>query len=156
MATEIERKFRVEGEAWRQHVGTGKSYRQGYLSTDAERTVRVRVVGQKGYVTIKGKAVGASRPEFEYAIPFDDATAMLESLCLRPLIEKTRYRLPYAGLTWEIDEFSGENQGLIIAEVELTDEHQRIELPDWVGDEVTDDARYVNANLVMHPFSQWR
>jgi adenylate cyclase len=106
-------------------------------------------------VTIKGKTVGASRQEFEYTIPLDDATAMLESLCLRPLIEKTRYRLPYAGLTWEIDEFSGENQGLIIAEVELADEHQRIQLPDWVGDEVTDDARYVNANLVMHPFSQW-
>lgn len=156
MATEIERKFRVEGEAWRQHVGTGKIYRQGYLSTDAERTVRVRVVGQQGYVTIKGKMVGVSRQEFEYTIPLDDATAMLEGLCLRPLIEKTRYRLPYAGLIWEIDEFSGENQGLIIAEVELADEHQRIQLPDWVGDEVTDDARYVNANLVMHPFSQWR
>jgi len=155
MATEIERKFRVEGEAWRQHAGAGKIYRQGYLSTDAERTVRVRVVGSQGYVTMKGKTVGARRAEFEYAIPLDDATAMLDGLCLRPLIEKTRYRLPYAGLTWEIDEFSGENQGLIIAEVELLDEHQRIQVPDWVGDEVTHDARYFNANLVMHPFSQW-
>jgi CYTH domain-containing protein len=156
MATEIERKFRVIGESWRQQAGPGKSYRQGYLSTDPERTVRVRTVhSDQGFVTIKGKTVGSRRSEFEYAIPYADAQEMLDTLCLRPLIEKTRYRIPHAGLVWEIDEFGGDNSGLVVAEVEMTDENQPLEAPDWIGKDVTADPRYYNANLVARPFSQW-
>jgi CYTH domain-containing protein len=156
MATEIERKFRVIGDAWRQYAGSGKRYRQGYLSIEPERTVRVRTVNdEQGFVTIKGKAVGTRRSEFEFAIPYDDAEDMLDTLCLRPLIEKIRYRIAHAGLVWEVDEFTGDNDGLIVAEVELTDENQHIDMPDWVGKDVSDDSRYYNANLVACPFSQW-
>jgi CYTH domain-containing protein len=157
MATEIERKFRVVGDAWRRQAGPGKRYRQGYLSTEPERTVRVRTVDDtQGFVTVKGKTVGTRRSEFEFAIPYDDAEDMLDTLCLRPLIEKTRYRIAHAGLVWEVDEFTGDNDGLIVAEVELTDENQHIDMPDWVGKDVSDDSRYYNANLVACPFSQWR
>lgn len=155
MATEIERKFLVIGEEWRKSA-TGTIYRQGYIFSDVHRTVRVRVAGEKGFLTIKGTAVGLARPEFEYAIPTEDAMLMLDTLCDRPLIEKTRYVLKQGDLTWEIDEFAGENQGLIIAEVELTDENQPIELPSWIGSEVSHDPRYFNAALAKNPFSQWK
>ena len=154
MAKEIERKFLVKSDSWRGQEA-GKRYRQGYLSTAKERTVRVRTAGDKGYLTIKGISVGASRSEYEYEIPVADANEMLDRLCERPLIEKTRYRVPHDGLVWEIDEFEGENSGLIVAEVELKDEHQSVTLPDWVGQEVTGDPRYFNANLVAKPFSKW-
>ena len=154
MTKEIERKFLVTGDAWRS-LGEGAVFRQGYLSTVKERTVRVRVVGDQGFVTIKGITVGAARSEFEYTIPGSDAEAMLDELCERPLIEKTRYTIDYGGLIWEIDEFDGVNQGLIVAEVELEDENQEFQLPDWVGEEVTADPRYFNANLIAHPFSEW-
>ena len=154
MPTEIERKFLVKGDEWRT-LATGTVYRQGYLSTKKGCTVRVRLVGDRGYLTIKGSTKGISRAEYEYPIPAEDAQEMLDNLCEPPLIEKTRYKIEFAGLTWEVDEFAGENQGLIIAEVELTDENKTIELPDWIGKEVSDDSRYFNANLVQHPFSQW-
>ena len=154
MAKEIERKFLVKSDSWRGQEA-GKRYRQGYLSTAKERTVRVRTAGDKGYLTIKGISVGASRSEYEYEIPVADANEMLDRLCERPLIEKTRYRVPHDGLVWEIDEFEDENSGLIVAEVELKDEHQSVTLPDWVGQEVTGDPRYFNANLVAKPFSKW-
>ncbi len=154
MATEIERKFTVKSDQWRK-LATGIVYRQGYIATKKGITVRVRLVGNQGYLTIKGSTVGISRTEYEYPIPAADAQAMLDSLCERPLIEKTRYKVEHAGLIWEVDEFAGENQGLIIAEVELADENQIIELPDWIGIEVSDDPRYFNANLVQYPFSKW-
>jgi adenylate cyclase len=154
MAKEIERKFLVKSDSWRGQEA-GKRYRQGYLSTAKERTVRVRTAGDKGYLTIKGISVGSSRSEYEYEIPVADANEMLDRLCERPLIEKTRYRVPHDGLVWEIDEFEGENSALIVAEVELKDEHQSVALPDWVGQEVTGDPRYFNANLVAKPFSKW-
>jgi adenylate cyclase len=154
MAKEIERKFLVKDNTWRGQDG-GKHYRQGYLSTVKERTVRVRTTGDKGFITIKGISVGATRSEYEYEIPLADAIEMLDRLCERPLIEKTRYRILNEGLVWEIDEFEGGNRGLIVAEVELKDETQSITLPVWVGQEVTDDPRYFNANLVANPFSQW-
>jgi adenylate cyclase len=154
MAREIERKFLVMGEAWRQ-AGEGKRYRQGYLSTDLERTVRVRTAGDAGSLTIKGRTQGATRAEYEYRIPIAEAEAMLDNLCLRPLIEKVRYAIPHQGLVWEVDEFLGENTGLVIAEVELESETQDIVKPDWVGAEVTDDPRYYNANLVHRPFTRW-
>jgi adenylate cyclase len=154
MAKEIERKFLLKNDAWRSQ-DKGKRYRQGYLNTAKERTVRARIAGDQGYLTIKGISTGASRAEYEYEIPVADANEILDSLCERPLIEKTRYRVPHGGLVWEIDEFEGENGGLIVAEVELKDEHQSLTLPDWVGEEVTGDPRYFNANLVAKPFTQW-
>jgi adenylate cyclase len=155
MAKEIERKFLVIGDEWKRGV-TGVSYRQGYLSTVKERTVRVRTVGDKGFLTIKGVTVGVTRSEFEYSIPTADADALLNDLCERPLIEKTRYKIQHAGLTWEIDEFFGDNRGLVVAEVELKDEHQAVERPSWVGTEVSGDPRYFNSNLIKMPFSQWK
>ena len=154
MPQEIERKFLLKSKDWRV-PGTGTPYRQGYLSTVPERTVRVRLIRDKGYLTIKGISVGATRAEYEYEIPAEEAGEMLDNLCERPLIEKTRYRVEYQGLTWEIDEFGGDNAGLIIAEVELDEEDQTVMLPDWVGQEVTGDRRYYNANLIADPFTRW-
>ncbi|MBD2387051.1 CYTH domain-containing protein [Cylindrospermum sp. FACHB-282] len=154
MAKEIERKFLVKDDSWR-NLAEGKVYCQGYIPTQKGATVRVRIVGNQAYLTIKGPSVKYSRSEFEYPIPIADAEEMLDTLCSRPLIEKIRYRVEYGGLIWEIDEFDGVNKGLIIAEVELSDEQQQIELPIWIGEEVSDDPKYFNSNLVKHPFSQW-
>ncbi len=154
MATEIERKFLVNGDAWRS-LAVGALYRQGYIATNPERTVRVRVVENTGYLTIKGLSIGISRPEFEYTIPVEDAEQMLQDLCDRPLIEKTRSKIKVGDLLWEVDEFEGENKGLILAEVELTDENQTVELPNWIGKEVSGDPRYSNSYLAKHPFSHW-
>jgi CYTH domain-containing protein len=154
MGSEIERKFLVKGDSWRAGAH-GKPYRQGYLSTVKERTVRIRTVGEQGYITIKGITVGASRPEYEYEIPVKDANEMLDKLCERPIIEKTRYRIPQDDIAWEVDEFEGDNRGLIVAEVELKDENQKVRHPDWIGEEVTNDPRYFNANLVKKPYTTW-
>lgn len=155
MAIEIERKFLVKSEAWRS-LATGTVYCQGYIATAPGRTVRVRIIGDQGYLTIKGPSNGRSRAEFEYPIPVKDATEMLETLCDRPFIEKKRYKIIQGELTWEVDEFFGDNQGLILAEVELKDENQAIDLPDWIGEEVSADARYYNASLVKNPYCQWK
>jgi adenylate cyclase len=154
MGKEIERKYLVKNDSWRAGA-KGKRYRQGYLSTVKERTVRIRSAGDKGYITVKGITVGDTRSEYEYEIPLADADEMLDKLAQRPLIEKTRYRIPQGEITWEIDEFEGENRGLIVAEVELKDAKQKVELPGWIGEEVSNDPRYYNANLVQHPFSKW-
>ncbi len=154
MAAEIERKFLVTGELWKA-PGAGTRYRQGYLSSVKERTVRVRRVGNKGYLTVKGITAGAVRSEFEYEIPVADADALLNGLCEKPLIEKDRYRVRVGGHTWEIDEFRGENQGLVVAEVELQREDEPFEKPGWIAAEVTDDPRYFNANLGKHPYATW-
>jgi len=154
MAKEIERKFLVSGEGWR-GLAPGKRYRQGYLCTTKERTVRVRTSGEQAFITVKGVNVGATRSEYEYSIPFGDANEMLDHLCEQPIIEKTRYRIEVGEHTWEVDEFEGPNKGLITAEVELKDEKQPLSIPEWIGDEVTRDPRYYNANLVAHPYSDW-
>lgn len=154
MATEIERKFLVTGDEWRL-LGKGKVYRQGYIPTENGTTVRVRLVGESGYLTIKGVSTGISRAEFEYPIPAADAQQMLDTLCKPPLIEKTRYRIESDGLVWEVDEFAGENQGLIVAEVELSEESQVFELPTWIEREVSDDPRYYNVNLAQNPYRNW-
>jgi len=154
LAHEIERKFLIVNEEWRKHT-TGILYRQGYLSTAPERTVRVRVIGDKAYFTVKGITKGLTRMEFEYEIPVADANQMLDTLCEQPIIEKLRYELDFANLTWEIDEYLGENHGLLIAELELDHEQQVFSLPSWVGIEVSDDPKYYNANLVANPFSKW-
>jgi CYTH domain-containing protein len=155
MPKEIERKFLVKGNKWRR-LAKGIFYRQGYLSTDIERTVRVRLIGEQGFITIKGKTSGATRNEFEYQIPLADAELMLKELCKRPIIEKERFKITHGDLIWEVDEFWGQNKGLIVAEVELSDENQTIDVPDWIGEEVTTDAKYLNVNLVKAPFNTWR
>lgn len=155
MAWEIERKFLVQSDRWRDDADVGITYAQGYLSTHPERSVRVRIAGDRGYLTIKGKSEGLRRREFNYAIPVDEAWDLLEYLCPPPLIEKTRYRLPLGDVVWEIDEFAGDNEGLIIAEVELNHPEQTLSLPDWLGEEVTHDPRYYNAQLSQIPYCQW-
>ncbi|MDD2799265.1 MAG: CYTH domain-containing protein [Bacteroidales bacterium] len=151
MSTEIERKFLVNSDAYKREA-EGVYYRQNYLSNNESGVVRVRIAGDKGYLTIKGKSVGISRSEFEYEIPLDDAEVMLDNLCTLPEIEKVRYRVSFGGFVWEVDEFSGKNEGLVVAEIELPTEDTVFEKPDWVGEEVSDDARYYNSNLLNHPF----
>jgi len=152
MGIEIERKFLVCGPGWRQ--GQAQRYSQGYLNRAAERTVRVRIAGEQAFLTIKGRSQGASRLEFEYPLPLADAQALLQ-LCEGPLIDKTRYTLEQDGLRWEVDEFHGENAGLVLAEVELPSEDQTITRPDWLGEEVTGDERYYNSRLSELPFGRW-
>jgi CYTH domain-containing protein len=154
MGREVERKYLVAGDAWRA-LGRGTRYRQGYLSSEKERTVRIRSTGEKGYVTIKGISVGATRAEYEYEIPLADADAMIDTLVERPIIEKYRYEIPFGNVIVQVDEFLGENAGLVVAEIELASEDQEFEKPDWLGKEVTGDPRYYNANLIRHPYSNW-
>lgn len=155
MGQEIERKFLLKSNSWKEGA-FGDYYCQGYLSSQKERTVRVRIIGEQGYLTIKGPSKGASRMEFEYQIDFNEAKTMLEELCEQPLIEKYRYKIQQDQFIWEIDEFLGKNQGLIIAEIELEHENQKYPKPDWLGKEVTNDPRYFNSNLVSNPFSTWK
>jgi adenylate cyclase len=151
---EIERKFLISGDGWRKGA-KGIFCRQGYLVACDDLVVRVRLLGEKAYLTIKGQKTGLSCPEYEYPMPFADAKDMLERICLRPFIEKIRHTLDFKGRTWEIDEFAGGNKGLVIAEVELEHEHQAVELPDWVGREVSYDPKYWNVNLIKHPYGSW-
>jgi adenylate cyclase len=153
MATEIERKFLVEGTSWRQSDSVRLS--QGYLNRDRHRTVRVRIAGAKAFLTVKGVPQGVTRAEFEYEIPVADAEQMLK-LSDGPVIEKSRHVIVHDGSKWEVDEFLGDNAGLVIAEIELTAEDQPFSRPAWLGREVTDDKRYYNSNLAAHPYKQWR
>jgi CYTH domain-containing protein len=155
MSVEIEKKFLVIGDDWKK-LTAGTIYRQGYLKSGHGCTVRVRIAGERGYLTVKGVSVGAARKEYEYEIPLAEAGEMLENLCNKPLIEKRRYRIPIADHIWEVDEFFGENEGLVIAEVELKKEDEDFVKPEWVGMEVTGDIRYYNANLVNYPFTKWK
>lgn len=150
---EIERKFLVSGDDWRAQ-GQPNYYCQGYLNSDANNTVRVRIAGERAMLTVKGPTKGMRRLEFEYEVPVADAKEMLE-LCSEPPVEKHRTRIPAGDLVWEVDEFLGSNAGLILAEVELESEDQSIELPQWIGDEVTGDPRYFNSRLAKCPFSTW-
>jgi CYTH domain-containing protein len=154
MGTEIERKFLVRGDAWREGAAA-KPIRQGYLHATKDISIRVRRTGEQAYLTVKGSQVGATRAEYEYEIPVDDAEDMLDTLCQRPLIEKVRHTLVHRGATWEVDVFEGENAGLIVAEVELDSEDQDVALPQWIGPEVTHDPRYLNVNLAKNPYSRW-
>ena len=155
MGVEIERKFLVVNSDWRSEVVRSEQLRQGYLSTEAERVVRVRVAGEQGFLTIKGKRVGDRRSEFEYPIPVEDADFLLEHLCLRPFIAKVRHHLNRRPGDWIVDVFAMENDGLIMAEVEFDDAAPVTDLPDWVGTEVTTDDRYGNSNLQAHPYQTW-
>ncbi len=155
MGKEIEYKFLVTSDAYKK-LGSYTYYKQGYLSLDKERTVRVRVVGSTGYITVKGRTTRASRTEFEYVVPVEDAVSMLDELCIKPLIEKKRYRIHINSLVWEVDEFLGENIGLVVAEVEVPYKGYVVEKPEWVGKEVTDDPRFFNSNLINYPYSCWK
>ncbi|HEY0953774.1 MAG TPA: CYTH domain-containing protein [Roseateles sp.] len=154
MGIEIERKFLVRGDGWRAQASSHTRFSQGYLSRDPARTVRVRIAGERAFLTIKGATSGATRAEFEYAVPVADAQALL-ALADGPVVEKIRHLCVVGGLTWEVDEFLGGNAGLLVAEIELQSEDQVFMHPDWLGDEVTGDARYVNANLAVRPFTSW-
>lgn len=152
MAIEIERKFLVTDDQWRDAPAV--YFCQGYLNRSKERTVRIRVAGERGFLTIKGANKGASRTEFEYEIPLADAKQLL-TLCDGPLIEKYRRNIVHDKMLWEVDEFFGENLGLVVAEIELESEDQSFLKPDWVGEEVTEDARYYNSNLSSLPYNLW-
>ncbi len=154
MAKEIERKFLVTSDDWRAGA-KGVSYMQGYIATKGDATVRVRVAGDKGFITVKGPSEGIVRDEFEYEIPKKDAEKMLETLC-DSKVEKTRYKIKHDGLVWEVDEFAGANKGLVIAEVELPDEKHHVDPPSWAGADVSEDPRYTNAALAKNPYSQWK
>ena len=154
MAKEIERKFLVKNETFKL-FSKGVIYRQGYLNRDKARTVRVRVAGDEAFITIKGLTNGMERLEFEYPISLTDANEMLETLCVKPLIEKLRYKIKCDGHLWEVDEFIGDNEGLTVAEVELKSADEHVFIPDWVGQEVTGDLMYFNSNLVINPFKNW-
>lgn len=155
MGKEIEKKFLIINDDWR-GLSIGKPYCQGYLNSEKGRTVRVRTISNRGILTIKGPSEGATRLEYEYDIPVDEAREMLDRLCHKPLIEKTRYKIDFSGFIWEVDEFKGENKGLLFAEIELQYEGQQFEIPPWIGREVTGDVRYYNANLVKNPYSVWK
>ena len=154
MGIEIERKFLVASEGWRREPGGVTRFSQGYLSRDPARTVRVRIAGDEAFLTIKGATTGATRAEFEYAIPVAEAQQLL-ALSDGPAVEKLRHLRVVDGLTWEVDEFLGANAGLVVAEIELAREDQPFTRPDWLGAEVTGDARYVNANLAVKPYALW-
>jgi len=155
MGLEIERKYLVNKDKWNLiDKPQGSLYRQAYLLTDPNKTIRVRLSDSKGYLTIKGLSVGATRPEFEYEIPKEDAEQLLDHFT-NSEITKIRYKIQYKGKLWEIDEFLGTNSGLLVAEIELVSETEMFELPDWIDEEVTDDKKYYNSNLSINPFSTW-
>jgi adenylate cyclase len=154
MGKEIERKFLVKNHDYKK-LSRGTLIQQGFLSSVQERVVRVRIVGHQAFLTIKGISYGATRTEFEYEIPGEDAEILMMDLCEKPIIEKYRYRIKSSDFVWEVDEFKGMNEGLVIAEIELKSEEQAFDLPDWIGEEVTGDPRYYNSNLIRNPYSSW-
>lgn len=154
MGQEIERKFLVAGGGWRPDT-PGVVYRQGYMPTQAPLTVRVRLAGDDAYLTLKGPATGITRAEFEYAIPWADGEDLIQKFCAQPLIEKTRYRIPVGDHIWEVDEFVGENAGLVLAEIELSHEAEPFVAPPWLGQEVSHDPRYRNSYLASQPYKNW-
>lgn len=154
MGLEIERKFLMASEEWRGLVSKSSAIKQGYLNSNPERTVRVRIIGNKGILTVKGKNVDTTRLEYEYEIPQKEALELL-LLCEKPIIEKVRNEVNYEGNLWEIDEFEGDNKGLILAEVELEHADQEVDIPVWIGQEVSGDQRYYNSSLIKSPFKDW-
>lgn len=150
---EIERKFLVTNNKYK--IGTPCFIAQGYICSEENRVVRVRIKNETAFLTIKNATIGFARNEYEYEIPIVDAKAMLQNTCQQPIIEKTRYILEHKGFIWEIDEFHGDNEGLVVAEIELEDKNAEFELPDFIGKEVTGEARYYNACLFKNPYKNW-
>ena len=155
MGTEIERKFLVTSDDWRDGARAGAFYQQGYLSSAESCSIRVRVSDKRAFLNIKSATLNITRTEYEYPLPLDDAREILDHLCTGPLIEKTRYFVPYGGFEWEVDVFEGDNQGLVVAEIELEHADQAFDKPSWAGNEVSEDARYYNVCLAKHPFKDW-
>ena len=155
MGIEIERKFLLCNDSWQASADNGLVIRQGYLAGSDKSSVRVRIAGDQANINIKSATLGITRQEYEYPIPLAEAIEMLESLCEGPLIEKIRYHVHHADHLWEVDVFSGDNQGLVVAEIELESDSENFERPDWLGEEVSDDTRYYNVCLVSHPFKYW-
>jgi len=155
MAHEIERKFLVISDKWRDDVSSSDYFRQGYLANNANCSIRVRVSDHKGYLNLKSATLDIQRTEYEYEIPRHEAEEMLDRFCEDPLIEKNRYYVPHDQHLWEIDVFAGANTGLIVAEIELDDIEEPFTKPAWVGQEVSDDPRYYNVCLAKHPFNEW-
>ena len=155
MAVEIEHKFLVRDERWRREVERSVRMRQGYLTSDARCSVRVRVAGDQGHLNVKSGTLGIQRSEYEYPIPLAEAEEILDTLCEQPLLEKTRHFVRFGGHLWEIDEFEGDNAGLIVAEVELSRTDEPFDRPDWLGEDVSHDIRYYNSQLARHPYRTW-
>ena len=155
MGTEIERKFLVSDDSWEADARRSTLYRQSYLPCEETASVRVRVAAEKGYLNIKSATFSVMRKEFEYEIPLHDAEDLLNTLCQKPLIEKIRYLVECGQHTWEVDVFEGENDGLVIAEVELRSPDEPFDLPNWAGQEVSDDPRYYNPYLIERPYKTW-
>jgi adenylate cyclase len=151
---EIERKFLVNGYDFK-HGIEPVHIRQGFISTHKEHVIRIRTCGQKAFITLKSSGSGITRKEYEYEIPYRDAAKLFETFCLKPLIEKNRYPITYKGAKWDVDEFLGVNQGLVLAEIELDSENESFEKPPWLGEEVTGDPRYYNARLAVKPYTSW-
>ena len=156
MATEIERKFLLASDDWRNNIQYSKHYIQGYFSTNDACSIRIRVCDEQASLNIKSATLGIRRSEYDYPIPIDDAMEMLQNLCKKPLLEKTRYFINHDNHTWEIDEFSGDNEGLVVAEIELDATDEELTLPDWAGKEVSDDPRYYNTCLATNPYKNWK
>ncbi len=156
MAVEIEKKFLLANDTWRQQVKKSIKFCQGYLVGSNKASVRVRIEADKSNINIKRAVLGVRRQEFEYPIPMEDAKELLETLCDKPLIEKTRHYVYSADHVWEIDEFSGDNAGLIVAEIELKNENESFEVQDWLGKEVSADERYYNSMLIKKPYKDWQ
>ena len=155
MAIEIEHKFLLANEDWRNYVIRSVYYKQGYLGGNENNSIRVRVSDEYAWLNLKSAVAGAQRLEFEYEIPLNDADIILEQLCFKPYIEKYRHFVQHAEHLWEIDEFLGDNAGLIVAEIELSQLGESFVKPDWLGQEVTDDLRYYNNNLTKYPYKDW-
>lgn len=155
MATEIEHKFLLRDERWRSLVERSARIRQGYLMSDARCSVRVRVADSQGFLNLKSGTLGIQRSEYEYPIPLADAEEILDTLCEKPLLEKTRHYLWFGEHLWEIDEFVGDNAGLIVAEVELSRVDEVFARPDWLGEDISHDIRYYNSQLARHPYQTW-
>jgi len=155
MGIEIERKFLLRNDTWRSSVERSQRFGQGYLAAGEDAVARVRLAGDQAWLTIKGRRSGIVRHEFEYAVPATDARQMLDHLCGGRVVEKTRHWASYGGYVWEIDEFEGENRGLVVAEIELNSAEDRFDRPEWVGEEVSEDPRYYNSYLAEHPFTRW-
>ncbi|MEJ2622750.1 MAG: CYTH domain-containing protein [Candidatus Thiodiazotropha sp.] len=155
MALEIERKFLVINDKWKDSVVSEAVIKQGYLATTEQANVRVRVDGDVANINIKGRTEGISRREYEYPIPLDEAQELLDHLLSGAAIDKIRYKVRCGDHVWDLDLFHGANQGLVVAEIELSQEDEAFVMPDWAGEEVSGDARYYNANLVKHPFCEW-
>ena len=155
MGTEIEKKYLIVNDDWRKESDEGTYMVQGYMGTNEKSSIRIRIHGETANLNIKSSTIGITRSEYDYPVPIDEAKEILETLCDRPYVEKTRYHVMYEGHEWEIDVFAGDNDGLIVAEIELGSVDEEFKLPDWIGEDVSDDPRYYNVCLVTHPYKDW-